>query len=153
MSTIAREQLIEELKASTQNSSGMFEIGEETICSLMSLLTAPPAPTSVPAAYEHTEDFSEYHEGWNACRAAMLQGAEPVMTANKLRAGWVAVHDEMPPQYEPLLICTRDGVVQRTVYGFDGENWLDWYEQYDPISADRCDLWQPLPAAPQQEAE
>lgn len=37
---------------------------------------APPAPVSVPAAYEHTEDFSEYHEGWNACRAAMLQGVK-----------------------------------------------------------------------------
>ncbi|EOZ1496538.1 hypothetical protein [Enterobacter hormaechei] len=47
--------------------------------------SAPPAPVSVPAAYEHTEDFSEYHEGWNACRAAMLQGAEPVTTAYKLR--------------------------------------------------------------------
>ncbi|ELO4292094.1 DUF551 domain-containing protein [Escherichia coli] len=48
------------------------------------LYSAPPVPLSVPAAYEHTEDFSEYHEGWNACRAAMLQGAEPVKTANKL---------------------------------------------------------------------
>ena len=38
------------------------------------LYAAPPSPVSVPAAYEHTEDFSEYHEGWNACRAAMLQG-------------------------------------------------------------------------------
>lgn len=42
----------------------------------MPVYTAPPAPVSVPAAYEHTEDFSEYHEGWNACRAAMLQGAD-----------------------------------------------------------------------------
>ena len=48
MSTITREQLIEDLKASTQNSSGMFEIGEETICALMSLLSTPPAPVSVP---------------------------------------------------------------------------------------------------------
>lgn len=48
------------------------------------LYTAPPVPVSVPAAYEHTEDFSEYHEGWNACRSAMLQGAEPVTTAYKL---------------------------------------------------------------------
>lgn len=29
--------------------------------------------------------------GWNACRAAMLQGAEPVTTACKLPEGWVAV--------------------------------------------------------------
>ncbi|MFH3058036.1 hypothetical protein ABK884_06720 [Enterobacter hormaechei] len=52
---------------------------------VMPVYTASPAPVSVPAAYEHTEDFSEYHEGWNACRAAMLQGAEPVTTAYKLR--------------------------------------------------------------------
>lgn len=50
------------------------------------LYTAPPATVSVPAAYEHTEDFREYHEGWNACRAAMLQGAEPVTTDYKLPA-------------------------------------------------------------------
>ncbi|MCM7405005.1 Lar family restriction alleviation protein [Enterobacter cloacae] len=48
MSIITKEQLIEDLKASTQNSRGMFEIGEETICALMSLLTSPPAPVSVP---------------------------------------------------------------------------------------------------------
>lgn len=77
-------------------------------------------------------------------RAAMQSGA--------VKDGWVAVHQEIPPQGEPLLICTSEGVVQRTVYGFDGENWLDWYELYDPVKTDRCDLWQPLPAAPQQEA-
>lgn len=53
-------------------------------CVIERLYTDPPAPVSVPAAYEHTEDFSEYHEGWNACRAAMPQGAEPVTTAYKL---------------------------------------------------------------------
>lgn len=50
------------------------------------LYTAPPAPVSVPAAYEKNEDFSAYHEGWNACRDAMLQGAEPVTTDYKLPA-------------------------------------------------------------------
>lgn len=60
MSTITREQLIEYLKASTQNSSGMFEIGEETICALMSLLTATPAPVSVPdERYQHLSEL--YH--------------------------------------------------------------------------------------------
>lgn len=61
------------------------EAMERTVGDVVALFTAPPAPVSVPAAYEHTEDFSEYHEGWNACRAAMLQGAEPVTTAYKLR--------------------------------------------------------------------
>ncbi len=65
------------------------------------LYTAPPAPVSVPAAYEHTEDFSEYHEGWNACRSAMLQGAGPLtIKANgggsekdePPKRGWVVTH-------------------------------------------------------------
>ena len=85
MSTINKEQLREDLKASTQNSSGMFEIGEETICALMSLLPAPPSPVSVPDAYVRDgrgrmmlngmqEPRIGYSAGWNACRAAMLQG-------------------------------------------------------------------------------
>ncbi|ENY9449029.1 hypothetical protein ACF5FN_003098 [Enterobacter chengduensis] len=43
--------------------------------------TAPPAPVSVPAAMEMDDDFDSAFEhgkavGWNACRAAMLQGAD-----------------------------------------------------------------------------
>lgn len=52
--------------------------------------TAPPAPVSVPAAMEMDDDFDSSFEhgkavGWNAYRAAMLQGAKPVTTAYKLR--------------------------------------------------------------------
>ncbi|CAH3715203.1 hypothetical protein AI2799V1_1975 [Enterobacter cloacae] len=54
------------------------------------LYTAPPAPVSVPAAMEMDDDFDSAFEhgkavGWNAYRAAMLQGAKPVTTAYKLR--------------------------------------------------------------------
>lgn len=54
------------------------------------LYTAPPAPISVPAAMEIDDDFDSAFEhgkavGWNAYRAAMLQGAKPVTTAYKLR--------------------------------------------------------------------
>ena len=50
MSTITKEQLIEDLKASTQNTSGMFEISEGAICALMSMLTstAPQLPQPAP---------------------------------------------------------------------------------------------------------
>lgn len=56
----------------------MFEISEDTICNLMSLLTAPPA-TVVPDELDlltcHLDGVTEtYAEGWNSCRAAMLQG-------------------------------------------------------------------------------
>ncbi|HFV9275330.1 TPA: hypothetical protein ACIAIG_002260 [Enterobacter asburiae] len=114
MSAITKEQLIEDLKASTQNFSGMFEIGEETICALMSLLTAPPAPVVVTDRSmfekwwesEHGSPLDSWDslrtpdgycddgidgqfESWNACHAAMLQGADgksPVIPD-----GWVMV--------------------------------------------------------------
>lgn len=93
MTTITKEQLIEELKASTQNSSGMFEISEETICALMYMLTNTaqqlPQP-AVPDAISARQAISKMEEcepcdsinvaykyGWNACRAAMLHGSEP----------------------------------------------------------------------------
>lgn len=46
-----------------------------------------PAPVSVPDEYVAavpTPTNLGYEAGWNACRAAMLQGAEPVTTAYKL---------------------------------------------------------------------
>lgn len=52
------------------------------------LYATPPATVSVPAAYEHTEDFSEYHEGWNAFRAAMLQGADERHVVRSEHAEW-----------------------------------------------------------------
>ncbi|RTM81488.1 DUF551 domain-containing protein [Enterobacter hormaechei] len=65
------------------------------------LYTAPPAQTApdkitsanAPEVFEIAAEaerlglrgaYASYAVGWNACRAAMLQGAEPVKTANKL---------------------------------------------------------------------
>lgn len=52
---------------------------------VMPLYTAPPAPVSVPAAMEIDDDFDSAFEhgkavGWNAYRAAMLQGADGTLT-------------------------------------------------------------------------
>ncbi|MDH0439095.1 hypothetical protein [Enterobacter cloacae] len=49
------------------------------------LYTAPPAPVSVPDAMEMDDDFDSAFEhgkavGWNAYRAAMLQGANGTLT-------------------------------------------------------------------------
>ncbi|HHA1251530.1 TPA: hypothetical protein ACOELP_000983 [Enterobacter hormaechei] len=73
------------------------------------LYTSPPAPVSVPAAMEMDDDFDSAFEhgkavGWNAYRAAMLQGAEPVQ-ANTLGDGWVAV------PVEPTLDMVKAGAV------------------------------------------
>ncbi|HBC2537788.1 TPA: hypothetical protein I3946_002571 [Enterobacter cloacae] len=59
------------------------------------LFAAPPAPASVPddvtaedcpafIKYDLTEVDEAWARGFNACRDALLQGAEPVTTANKL---------------------------------------------------------------------
>lgn len=57
------------------------------------LYTAPPAKVSVPTFEEWCKRTEQKPVGWvhdamkeayDACRAAMLQGAEPVTTANKL---------------------------------------------------------------------
>ncbi|EAM8662101.1 DUF551 domain-containing protein [Salmonella enterica subsp. enterica serovar Schwarzengrund] len=86
------------MKASTQNTSGMFEISEDTICALMSMLASPPAPVSVPAAMEIDDDFDSAFEhgkavGWNAYRAAMLQ-AEPVSNSDELPLDYLQGHKD-----------------------------------------------------------
>lgn len=66
-------------------------------CDVMPVYTTPPATVSVPdeVSWEDVpEDITEddmalasaWAHGFNQCRAAMLQGAEPVTTANKLPA-------------------------------------------------------------------
>lgn len=75
---------------------------------IVPVYTAMPAPVSVPDEKVKGDDFeldgplSCYQagkiDGWNECRAAMLQGAEPVTTAYKLPEGWVAVPVE--PTYQ-----------------------------------------------------
>ncbi|MGA6637860.1 DUF551 domain-containing protein [Escherichia coli] len=72
---------------------------------IIEVYAAPPVPV-VPAALPenddedgHDIDYLEPSEvyalgrtaGWNACRAAMLQGAEPVSQPYTLPDGWVAV--------------------------------------------------------------
>lgn len=71
------------------------------------LYAAPPAPVSVPdEAVDNGDPNDEfdygYVRGWNECRAAMLQGAEPVTTAYKL-----------PPHvYRELVNSLRDTAVK-----------------------------------------
>lgn len=148
MSTITREQLIEDLIASTQNSSGMFEIGEETICALVSLLTAPPAPVSVPAAMEMDDDFDSAFEhgkavGWNAYRAAMLQGAEPAK-------GWIPCSERIPEEigrywcYVEEQNCLGKSHYQWNC-SWNGDRW--WVESEN---GGRVTHWMPLPNQPKE---
>ncbi|MDA4806121.1 hypothetical protein NY486_09475 [Enterobacter hormaechei] len=61
------------------------------------LFLAPPAPASVPDVMDVLGGVCcevSYAVGWNACRAAMLQGAEPVSNRDELPDGWVMLPAE-----------------------------------------------------------
>ncbi|MBW9430434.1 DUF551 domain-containing protein [Atlantibacter hermannii] len=67
--------------------------------------------------------------------------------------GWIPVSERMPDETQPVIVVADGGVVQRTIYQFCDGVWIDWYEQYDEVPHDAFTHWQPLPAAPKQEAE
>ncbi len=138
------------------------------------LYTAPPAPVSVPAAMEMDDDFDSAFEhgkavGWNAYRAAMLQGADgnapahfrsrpaqsslsPAQGGNSpvIPDGWVACSERMPEKADEVL-CAKE---------FDGPG--DWRQKVGYYLAGKWTVysaswtpthWMPLPAAPRQEVK
>ena len=125
--------------------------------SCQALYAAPPAPVSVPAAMEMDDDFDSAFEhgkavGWNAYRAAMLHGAEPVSNRDELPDGWVARNERMPSAGEKVLAYrpdapeSNDPLIKMATYvgGSAHGHGFDCYCK--PAH------WMPLPAAPQQEA-
>ncbi|HCM9151714.1 TPA: DUF551 domain-containing protein [Enterobacter cloacae subsp. cloacae] len=119
--------------------------------------TAPPAPVSVPAAMEMDDDFDSAFEhgkavGWNACRAAILQGAEPVQ-------GWIPCSDRMPTKNDRVLIFINfnSDTVPPSIHDaqFTGSTFrrgnatVNVFPLEDGYGVTH---WMPLPAAPQQEA-
>ncbi|HCB3266970.1 TPA: DUF551 domain-containing protein [Citrobacter amalonaticus] len=98
MTKFTKEQLIEDLKASTQNASGMFEISEDTICALMSMLTSAAPQLPQPAVFVPSikPDWmnNEFNSGWNSCRAAMLQGSQPVSNRDELPLDYLQGHKD-----------------------------------------------------------
>lgn len=112
------------------------------------LYTAPPAPVSVPAAMEMDDDFDSAFEhgkavGWNACRAAMLQGADG--NSPVIPGGWVACSERIPEAMVSVLVTGT--WFHHAVAFWDGLSWCDLdFEQ--PVTH-----WMPLPAAPQQEVK
>lgn len=123
------------------------------------LYTAPPAPVSMPKRMRSdyawaelkiaAEDCESWSEGWNACRAAM-QGAEPVTTAYKFPDGWVACSERMPSKGERD-IWLFDGEFVHHGYIWNGNDFVDWNEEYESIKGITYWMKMALPAAPQQE--
>ncbi|HAW2724253.1 TPA: DUF551 domain-containing protein [Escherichia coli] len=87
----------------------------------------------------------DYVDGWNACRAAMIQGANPVQ-------GWIPCSDRMPEFYFPVLVTDEheDMAIALPVYLDAGGRCAFQLSNGDIFIATH---WMPLPAAPQQEAD
>lgn len=85
-----------------------------------------------------------------AIREFNSEPSDSVCMAVTVPDGWIKFSEQAPPLRTPLLVCSGNGVVQLTLYGFDGEHWQDWYEEFDPIKVDRFDWWQLLPTAPKR---
>ncbi|WP_262817026.1 MULTISPECIES: DUF551 domain-containing protein [Enterobacter cloacae complex] len=124
---------------------------------VVSETNAPPAPVSVPDAMEMDDDFDSAFEhgkavGWNACRAAILQGAEPVQ-------GWIPCSDRMPTKNDRVLIFINfnSDTVPPSIHDaqFTGSTFrrgnatVNVFPLEDGYGVTH---WMPLPAAPQQEA-
>lgn len=94
---------------------------------------------------------------WNACRAAMLQGAEPVSNRDELPDGWVACSERMPEVGVKVLCFPVNDEPIHAIY--NGQVWLQdisWSTSDEPIdNVISCNVfhWMPLPAAPQQEVK
>lgn len=89
---------------------------------------------------------------WNACRAAMLQGAEPVSNRDELPDGWVACSERMPEVgVKVLCFPVNDEPIHAT---YNGQVWLQdisWSTSDEPIdNVISCNVfhWMPLPASP-----
>lgn len=114
-------------------------------------LAAPPAPASVPDEV-YSDDCPDLYPsqpdawaaGWNACRDAMLQGADG--NSPVIPDGWVACSERMPE---------TDG----NYWGWWSESkrqgpvWFIKSELQEQFQSSEITHWMPLPAAPQQEVK
>lgn len=107
--------------------------------------------TTYPDVQTNWHDAKMYAEGWNACRAAMLQGADG--SSPVIPDGWVACSERMPEEgskvivFRPRASESNDPPVKTASY----KGGREYYHGFDCY----CEPthWMPLPAAPQQEVK
>ncbi|HCN3562482.1 TPA: DUF551 domain-containing protein [Escherichia coli] len=130
------------------------------------LYAAPPETVSVPDAMEMDDDFDSAFEhgkavGWNAYRAAMLQGSQPVSQNYKLNKlsgnspvtpdGWISCSERMPEDTKMLLAFSQGEIV--AAYWNWVVNPIDYkkYRAFTYLSGNILDdvtHWMPLPEPP-----
>lgn len=126
-----------------------LEAAEKRIAELVSLtvpqLPHPAVPDEMPDPDTTRMFFTDAvvaiakAEGWNACRAAMLQCSEPVQE-------WIPCSERMPDKLIPVMVMYEYGEMWSAMW--NGNRWDDGTEYPDPHSVTH---WREMPAAPKQE--
>ncbi|HCO2427426.1 TPA: DUF551 domain-containing protein [Escherichia coli] len=119
-------------------------------------VTAQPEPVVPDEIGPNDSNTFDYVDGWNACRAAMLHGAEPVSQTYKLNQlsgnspvtpdGWISCSERMPAQDDWILIYSKHG------------EYMAGQVQGEYVELSDCTLswlgnalfWMPLPEPPQE---
>ncbi|EKG0187349.1 DUF551 domain-containing protein [Escherichia coli] len=119
------------------------------------LYIAKPVPMVPDVRPSLNNGIVGFDEGWNACRAAMLHGAEPVSQTYKLNElsgnspvtpdSWISCSERMPNDAQWCVVNTEYGYYAQC--WSEGQGWLG-----DDISIPECDVinWMPLPEPPQE---
>lgn len=129
------------------------------------LYTATPAPVSAPdelvgKSFEYIANkfqvsISEAQwilVGWSACRAATLQGTEPVSNRDELPDGWVACSERMPNDKDyvwcwgRVVGWTEDDGFEAYYDATRNKWWAVTMDGEEPVR--KVTHWQPLPSPP-----
>ena len=125
------------------------------------LYIAKPVPVVPDARPSLNNGIVGFDEGWNACRAAMLNGAEPVSQTYKLNElsgnspvtpdGWISCSERMPDDGQHVIILCDGAFVLYAQYR-DGE-FFDVVRNGDEFfetQSRNVTGWMPLPEPPQE---
>ncbi|HAW1201050.1 TPA: DUF551 domain-containing protein [Escherichia coli] len=124
-------------------------------------VTAQPEPVVPDEIGPNDSNTFDYVDGWNACRAAMLQGSQPVSQNYKLNKlsgnspvtpdGWISCSERMPDDGQHVIILCDGAFVLYAQYR-DGEffdivrNGDEFFETQSRNVTD----WMRLPEPPQE---
>ncbi|HEI2341747.1 TPA: DUF551 domain-containing protein [Escherichia coli] len=128
------------------------------------LYIAKPVPVVPDARPSLNNGIVGFDEGWNACRAAMLHGTEPVSQTYKLNElsgnspvtpdGWISCSERMPDDKQ-YVWCWGKSYGWTECDTFEGYyDWSrnKWWAVTDDVEepASKVTHWMPLPEPPQE---
>lgn len=104
---------------------------------------APVVPPERPADSSNGDDVEAwFDEGWNACRAAMLQARNSPV----IQDGWISCSEKMPEDHDAVLVCQEGGIIFCAEY----ESGCFYPDEFPNVPKEGREIthWMPLPAAP-----